>query len=111
MQRPQSKQEESTEVEEMKQEDTMRKWFNWLEYVKKKDEKEKMEEMHQHKVAQMIKSAEGSAGLLHKITKPTPWWAEHRSWRKKRKRGCWTVVEQRGNNGQNTGRVMRKCRT
>ena len=34
---------------------------------------EKMEEMHQHKVAQMIKSAEGSAGLLHKITKPTAW--------------------------------------
>ena len=32
-----------------------------------------MEEMHQHSVAQMIKSAEGSAGLLHKITKPTPW--------------------------------------
>ena len=37
------------------------------------DEKEKMEEMHQHKVAQMIKSAEGSAGLLHKISKPTAW--------------------------------------
>ena len=35
------------------------------------DEKEKMEEMHQHSVAQMIKSAEGSAGLLHKISKPT----------------------------------------
>ena len=32
-----------------------------------------MEEMHQHKVAQMIKSAEGSAGLLHKISKPTAW--------------------------------------
>ena len=31
----------------------------------KKDEKEKMEGMHQHKVSQMIKSAEGSAGLLH----------------------------------------------
>ena len=30
-----------------------------------------MEEMRQHKVAQIIKSAEGSAGLLHKITKPT----------------------------------------
>ena len=30
-----------------------------------------MEEMHEHKVAQMIKSAEGSAGLLHKITKLT----------------------------------------
>ena len=37
------------------------------------DEKEKMEEMHQHKVAQMIKSAEGSAGLLHKISEPTAW--------------------------------------
>ena len=37
------------------------------------DEKKKMEEMHQHKVTQMIKSAEGSAGLLHKITKPTAW--------------------------------------
>ena len=61
----------------------MQRWFNWLEEKKKKDEKEKMEEMHQHKVAQMIKSAEGSAG--------------HRSWReKKRMRGCQTVVEQRG---------------
>ena len=28
-----------------------------------------MEEMHQHKVAQVIKSAEGSVGLLHKISK------------------------------------------
>ena len=37
------------------------------------DEKEKMEEMHQHKVAQMITSAEGSAGLLHNISKPTAW--------------------------------------
>ena len=32
-----------------------------------------MEEMHQRKVEKMIKSAEGSAGLLHKITKPTTW--------------------------------------
>ena len=32
-----------------------------------------MEEMHQQKVKQMIKSAEGSAGLLHHVTKPTPW--------------------------------------
>ena len=37
----------------------------------KRDEKGKMGELHQHKVAQMIDSAEGSAGLLHKITKPT----------------------------------------
>ena len=41
--------------------------------MKKKDEKEKMKEMQQHKVAQMIKSAEGSAGLLHKISQPTAW--------------------------------------
>ena len=41
--------------------------------MKKKDEMEKMDGMHQHKVAQVIPSAEGSAGLLHRITKPTPW--------------------------------------
>ena len=41
--------------------------------MKKKDEKENMEEMHQRKVQKMIKSAEGSAGPLHKITKPTMW--------------------------------------
>ena len=52
-------------------EDTVQKWCEWLEYVKRKDEKEKMEEMHQRKVEQMIKSASGSAGLLHEITKPT----------------------------------------
>ena len=40
---------------------------------KKKDEKEKMGEMHQRNVEKIIKSAEGSAGLLHKITKPTMW--------------------------------------
>ena len=50
----------------------MQKWYEWRKYVNKKDEKEKMEEMHQHKVAQVI-SAQVSAGLLHKITKPTPW--------------------------------------
>ena len=54
-------------------EDTMQKWNEWLEEMKKNDEQEKMEEMNQQKVNQMIKSAEGSAGLLHKITKPTAW--------------------------------------
>ena len=29
--------------------------------------------MHQRKVEQKIKSAEDSDGLLHRITKPTPW--------------------------------------
>ena len=28
---------------------------------------------HQQRVNQKIKSAEGSAGLLHKLTKPTAW--------------------------------------
>ena len=37
--------------------------------MKKKDEEENMEVMHEHKVSQMIKSAEGSAGLLHKNLK------------------------------------------
>ena len=41
--------------------------------MKKEDEKRKMEELHQQMVNHMIKSAEGSAGLLHKFTKPTAW--------------------------------------
>ena len=44
--------------------DTVQKWFEWLEEMKKMDEKEKMEEMHQQKVAQMMKSAEGKCGSL-----------------------------------------------
>ena len=43
-----------------------RSGFKWLEDMKKKDEKENLEEMHEHKVAQMTKSPEGSAGLVHK---------------------------------------------
>ena len=39
--------------------------------MKKEDGKRKMEELHEQRVNQMIKSAEGSAGPLHKITKPT----------------------------------------
>ena len=54
-------------------EDTMQKWYERLEHMKKKDEKEKWRRMHQRKVEKMIESAEGSVGLLHKITKPTMW--------------------------------------
>ena len=54
-------------------EDTMQKWYKWLEEKKKRDDEGKMVELHQHKVAQMIQSAEGSAGFLRKITKPTAW--------------------------------------
>ena len=41
--------------------------------TKKEDEKRRMEELHQLRVSQMIMSADGSAALLHKITKPTAW--------------------------------------
>ena len=53
------------------EEETMHKWYAWLEKMRKEDQKGKMEEMHQQRVIQMIKSAEGSAEHLHKITKPT----------------------------------------
>ena len=39
----------------------------------KKDEKRKVEKLHQQRKSQMIKSEEGSAGLLHQITKPAAW--------------------------------------
>ena len=51
----------------------MQKWYKWLEEMKKKDEKENMQEVHQHRVAQMMKSAEGSAGLFYKISTLTSW--------------------------------------
>ena len=51
----------------------MRKWYDWLCEMRRKDEAKKMEEEQQEKVSQMIKSADGSAGLLHKITKSTAW--------------------------------------
>ena len=41
--------------------------------MKRKDEEEKNEESHQRRVMQMIRNVEGSAGLLHQITKPTVW--------------------------------------
>ena len=59
----------------------MQRLYKWLEEMKKKDEKAKMEEMHQHMVAQMIKSA----GLL-------------------------TAWKRKGKNGQKTVRVMRRRR-
>ena len=44
----------------------MQKWYAWLEKMKKVGDRRKMEELHQQRVNQMIKSAEGSVGLLHK---------------------------------------------
>ena len=64
----------------------MQKWHDWLCEMKKKDEAKKMEEKHQKQVCQMIKSADGSAGLLHKITRPTAWRGGLQIL--KRRRGC-----------------------
>ena len=81
----------------------MQKWFNWLEEMKK------MMEIKQHKVAKMVESAEGSGGLLHKISQPTAW-----------RGGAQILVneeedarlldrcEAKKKNGQNTGSVMKE---
>ena len=49
----------------------MQKWYAWLKKMKRKMRKERWKKCISKMVNQMIKSAEGSAGLLHKITKPT----------------------------------------
>ena len=97
-------------------EDTKKKRYGWLEYIKRKDEMEKMEEMRQRKVEKIIKSAEGSAGILFKNHKGND--VEERSTdlgeKRKKMRGCWTVVKQKEKNGQTIGNVMRRyrvCRT
>ena len=54
-------------------EDTMRRWYNWLNEMKKKDEEKRIEAEHQKLVSRMIASADGGASLLHKITKPITW--------------------------------------
>ena len=53
-------------------EDTMQKWYDWLREMKKNEIK-KLEEVHQRRVSQMIENADGSAGLLHRITMPAAW--------------------------------------
>ena len=82
-------------------EDAMQKWFEWLEEITKKDERKKMEEVHQQRVSQMIKSADGSAGSCTRSRSPQHGEEERRSRRKnKRMSGCWTDVKQRRKNGQ-----------
>ena len=51
----------------------MQKWYVLVGEMKQEDENSKMEELYQQRVNQMIKSAEGIAGLLHKFAKPTAW--------------------------------------
>ena len=47
--------------------------YDWLGEMKKKDEERKLGEVHQRKIILMIKSADGSARLLHRSTKHTEW--------------------------------------
>ena len=49
----------------------MLQWYDWLYEMKKRDEVKGMEVENQKTVSRMIKSADGSARLLHKITKTT----------------------------------------
>ena len=53
--------------------ETMQRWQEWLREMKKKDEEKTKEEEHRKFVRRMIASAEGGAGWLHRITKPTVW--------------------------------------
>ena len=65
-------------------EDAMQKWYEWLEYVRK-----------------MIESAEGSAGRLHKITKPRMWRRGVQILEKEEEDArLLTVVKQKEKNGQ-----------
>ena len=54
-------------------EDTMQKWYEWLNGMKKRMRKKRWRKCIRERVKHTIKSAEGSAGLLHKVTKPTSW--------------------------------------
>ena len=51
----------------------MQRWYYWLQEMKNRYEEKRKEEEHHKLVGRMIASAEGGAGLLHKITKPTAW--------------------------------------
>ena len=88
-------------------EDTMQKFYNLLEDMKKKDEKEKREDIISTRWRKESRVRKAVLGFCTKSRSQHHEGAEHRSWRKnKRMRGCWTVVEQRAKHGQNTG----KCR-
>ena len=70
-----------------------------------------MEDMHQQRVNQMIKSAEGSAGLLYKITKPTAWRGGAQILKKEDEDARLVdTVKQRGKNWQSIGNVMKTYR-
>ena len=69
-----------------------------------------VEEMHQRKVRKMTKSADGSAGLLHNITKPTMWSGGVQILKEKEDARLLDRSEAKQKNGQSIGKVMRKYR-
>ena len=68
-----------------------------------------MEELHQHKVAQMIKSAEGSAGLLQ-ITKHTAWRGGAKMLKEEEDARLLDRCEAKSEEWANTGSVTEACR-
>ena len=78
-------------------------------HERRRMKKEKWRRCIIDKVEKMIQSAEGSAGPLHKITKPTMWRGGVQILKKKT-RGCQIVVRRRGKNGQSVRNVTRKYR-
>ena len=68
-----------------------------------------MYEMHQHRVNQMIKSAEGSAGLLHKITKPPAWRGGAPILKKEVDVTLLDRCEAKRKHGKNIGSVTKVC--
>ena len=72
----------------------------------------KMKDMHQRKVEKMIKSAEESAGLLLKVTKPTMWRGGGQILEKEEEdaRLLDRCEAKKEKNGQHIGNAMRRCR-
>ena len=93
-------------------EETMQKWYDCLEEMEKeKREGRTWKQLHQQRVSQMIKSAEGNAGLLPKITKPSARRRGAQILKKKRMLSCWTDVKQRGEEWAKHGPMTKACRT
>ena len=83
---------------------------NGLCELKKKDEEKRMKLEHPKLVGNMINSAAGGTGLLHKITKPTAGRVQILKEEEEDAKPS-ARCEEKGKNGQNTGNVTRRCST
>ena len=50
----------------------------WLGATSEKDRRQQVTERHGKLVEKLIRSGEGGAGFLHKVTKPNVWTRAHR---------------------------------